>query len=494
MSQTAETSESVATSTDLRTALERMRQEAEREIARLNQKLEDRQHEAETRQVSATEGIALQQELTTLRQTLGQKEHALDRITQECRRLEDKLEDQHVVFDGLKQEVERKESSLKAAREEVLRLQQQLEAIQERPALRSGSSDAAVSGPRDEPTGEPRVTSWVRARATLSLKGFVLGVLSAAAVLGVAGLWVSRDEGRPWTREGHTESTALPPLEVESTKAETQSSSEAADTVARADKQSNTEPAVQPGIPDQPPPTQRDRLSGGAFGPALSILPGGTFRMGRNTLAGGDTGPEHLVRIGAFGLGQKEVTFDQYDLFARATGRRRPNDFGWGRGDRPVVGVSWSDAQAYVSWLSRQTGRHYRLPSEAEWEYAARGGGRGSYWWGFGLEPGRATCFDCGSPWDNKSTAPVGSFSPSAYGLHDTAGNVMEWVGDCYHPSYEDAPTDGQVRVDGDCRLRVARGGAFNKPSASMRAYVRTKLDPEARLNNLGFRVARDPE
>ncbi len=250
---------------------------------------------------------------------------------------------------------------------------------------------------------------------------------------------------------------------------------------------------TQSSPPLPPPRTARDRLGGGGHGPILSLLSGGTFRMGQNTLTGGDTGPEREVQVAAFGIGTQEVTFDQYDRFARATGRRLPDDFGWGRGDRPVVGVSWSDVQAYVDWLSRQTGQRYRLPSEAEWEYAARGGGRGSYWWGFGLEPGRAACFDCGSQWDSRSTAPVGSFPPSAYGLHDTAGNVMEWVADCYHPSYEGAPADGRARLDGDCRLRVARGGAFNKPSASMRAYVRTKLDPETRLNNLGFRVARDP-
>jgi len=490
MSQTAETSESVATSSDLRTALERMRQEAEREIARLNEKLEERQHEAQSRLTSATDGIVLQQELTTLRQTLGQKEHALDHITRECRRLEDKLEDQHVLSDGLKQEVERKESSLKAAREEVERLQQQLTAIQEQPALHGESSDVAISGPGSARTSEPRVGL----RANLSLKGFVVGVLSAAVALGGAHLWMSWNEGHPSSNEGRTATIVRPLMQEPSLKAEAQPPNEASDTAASIDERSSTEPAItKPSIPDEPPPTRRDRLSGGALGPTLSILPGGTFRMGRNTLAGGDTGPEHPVRIGAFAIGQKEVTFDQYDLFARATGRGLPKDFGWGRGDRPVVGVSWSDAEAYVNWLSRQTGHRYRLPTEAEWEYAARGGGRGSYWWGFGLEPGRAACFDCGSPWDNKSTAPVGSFLPSPYSLYDTAGNVMEWVADCYHPSYEGAPIEGQARVDGDCRLRVARGGAFNKPSASMRAYVRTKLDPEAQLSNLGFRVARDP-
>ena len=215
--------------------------------------------------------------------------------------------------------------------------------------------------------------------------------------------------------------------------------------------------------------------------------------MGHNSLSGADMGPEHEVQVGPFAIGAYEVTFAQYDRFVRATGRRFPDDFGWGRGDRPVVGVSWSDADAYADWLTRQTGKRYRLPSEAEWEYAARAGGRGSYWWGFGMEPGRAVCFDCGTQWDNRSTAPVGSFAASTFGLYDTAGNAQEWVADCYAPSYAGAPTDGRPRLDGDCAFRVARGGAYNKPSASMRAYARAKLAPESRLNMLGFRVAREP-
>jgi formylglycine-generating enzyme required for sulfatase activity len=157
------------------------------------------------------------------------------------------------------------------------------------------------------------------------------------------------------------------------------------------------------------------------------------------------------------------------------------------------VGVTWSEALAYADWLTRETGHPYRLPSEAEWEFAARAGGRGSYWWGFGLEPGRAACFDCGSPWDNRSTAPIGHFPPSPFGLYDTAGNAMEWVADCYHPDYQDAPSDGRARRDANCRWRVARGGAFNKPAASMRTYVRAKFAPETRLDMLGFRLARDP-
>ena len=216
--------------------------------------------------------------------------------------------------------------------------------------------------------------------------------------------------------------------------------------------------------------------------------------MGSPGLAGEpDERPEHEVRIGGFLMSAHEVTFADYDRFARSTGRRLPEDFGWGRGRRPVVDVSWTDAQAYAYWLSRQTGRTYRLPSEAEWEYAARAGTQSSYWWGLNADAGRAQCFDCGTAWDNgRSTAPVGSFEANPFGLWDTAGNVLEWTADCYQPTYEGAPADGSAWDQQPCTARVARGGAFNKPAKSMRSAARAQFAPEARINMLGFRLARD--
>ncbi|MGE5154394.1 MAG: SUMF1/EgtB/PvdO family nonheme iron enzyme [Bdellovibrio bacteriovorus] len=493
MSQPPEPPEHAASALDLRTALEQMRKEAEREIARLSRKLADREHEAETRVVSATESIALQQELSTLQHALAQKEQALDQITAECRRLEDELEDQHQVFDGLKQEVESKESSLKAAQEEVLRLRQQLAAIQEQSLDLSGPASTGLDGARGVPSGSPTPAQTPVARPSTSVKRYTMGILAGLIVLAVAGVMIAGGGGLHWSPKPHVEGVGQAPIGDDGSAAQARPQGESPPAPAPVVPETTPRPAAQTSPPSQAPRTLSDRLRVGGQGPTLALLPGGAFRMGHNTLGGGDTGPEREVRVAPFGIGVQEVTFDQYDRFARATGRGLPDDFGWGRGNRPVIGVSWSDAQAYVEWLSRQTGQRYRLPSEAEWELAARGGGRGSYWWGFGLEPGRAACFDCGSPFDNRSTAPVGSFPPSAYGLYDTAGNVMEWMADCYHPGYEGAPPDGRARLDEDCRLRVARGGAFNKPSASMRAYARTRLDPSTRLNNLGFRVARDP-
>jgi formylglycine-generating enzyme required for sulfatase activity len=245
--------------------------------------------------------------------------------------------------------------------------------------------------------------------------------------------------------------------------------------------------------PAAAPSAASDALRGGGEGPLMVALPGGSFVMGskRNTLAK-DEQPAHLVDLPPFRISRYEVTFAQYDRFARATGRALPSDAGWGRGERPVINVSWDDAQAYVRWLSQQTGERYRLPSEAQWEYAARAGGESRYWWGFASEQGRAVCFDCGSAWDKRRTAPVGSLPANPFSLHDTAGNAMEWVEDCHHSNYQGAPTNGEAWLNGDCSQRMVRGGAFNKPLSSLRSAARYQLPQDARFNMLGFRVVRD--
>jgi formylglycine-generating enzyme required for sulfatase activity len=329
---------------------------------------------------------------------------------------------------------------------------------------------------------------------------FSAGLVSGLAVIAIAAVffWGVIEEKIPrfWERTPH------PPTATASAQGSPEATPPAATpadeprAVIPPTTPVRAEAPVAPAPPEEAPkpsPTLRDRLRDGSLGPTMAVLPGGSFRMGQNSLGGGDSGPEHEVQVAPFLIGIYEVTFQQFDRFVRASGRRFPDDFGWGRSERPVVAVSWFDAQAYADWLARQTGRHYRLPSESEWEYAARAGGRGSYAWGFKMEPGRAVCFDCGSQWDNRSTAPVGSLAPNAFGLYDMSGNALEWIADCYMPGYEGAPTDGRARVDSGCANRIARGGAFNKPSSSLKVHVRARFDPETRLNMLGFRVARDP-
>ncbi|OQX31236.1 MAG: hypothetical protein B0D96_13015 [Candidatus Sedimenticola endophacoides] len=227
----------------------------------------------------------------------------------------------------------------------------------------------------------------------------------------------------------------------------------------------------------------------------MILVPGGEFTMGSDrSMLAGEERPAHRVAVGSFAIGRHEVTFTDYARFATATGRPIPGDQGWGRGDRPVINVSWHDAQAYVEWLSRVTGKRYRLPTEAEWEYAAAAGTESLYWWGYELAGNRANCFNCGSDWDGRQSAPVGRFAANPFGLHDTAGNVMEWVADCYHGDYRGAPTDGSAWVEPGCRERVVRGGAFNKAGDSLRTTKRNRYDPDSRLFIVGFRVARDLE
>jgi formylglycine-generating enzyme required for sulfatase activity len=468
-----------AEAASLRQALGAMRREAEQEVARINGELRARAA-TEPTTASATEGLALRQELETLQRTLVSKERALDAITGECRRLEDALEDQNLVFDGMRKEVERRDLSLRVAQEEVDRLRQALLDLQTGfdPSLhRGGHPEAPVVRAR------PRA---VNLALVLILGGLTLLILGGV-------VWMRLERPMPFA-------PTIPGLDVtgDSFVGDDPSSVSGTDpqpspAAISAPTPAATAPSAQgaAGTPD--PVVRRDTLRQGRSGPALASLPGGRFEMGRNSTTATDYGPAREVEIAPFLIGVHEVTFKEYDDFARATGRALPSDFGWGRGQRPVVGVTWDDAQAYAAWLSRQTGQAYRLPSEAEWEYAARAGGRGSYWWGFGLEPNRAVCFDCGSAWDNRSTAPVGSFAPSPFGLYDTAGNAMEWVADCYNPGYRGAPGDGRPRLDGPCAQRVARGGAYNKPSASMRAHARAHFPPETRLGFLGFRIARDP-
>jgi len=219
--------------------------------------------------------------------------------------------------------------------------------------------------------------------------------------------------------------------------------------------------------------------------------PAGKFRMGDGTGKGeGDERPPRNVSIAAFRLGRHEVTFAQFDAFCLATGCTAPDDNGWGRDSRPVINVSWDDAIAFISWLNRQTGKEFRLPSEAEWEYAARGGKVGDYWWGATFSPDYANAKSTAGRDQWPGTAPVGQFPPNPFGLYDMNGNVREWVQDCWHPDYTDAPLDGQAWLTGTCSQRVARGGAWNLGPAGLRSADRDWDDKNFRFTDRGFRIA----
>lgn len=240
----------------------------------------------------------------------------------------------------------------------------------------------------------------------------------------------------------------------------------------------------------------KDQINAKSYGPEMIVLPSGEFRMGDQTGIGDDNEkPVHIVTIKKpFALSRFEVTFAEYDEFAKATNRDLPDDSGWGRGNRPVINVSWRDAIAYTVWLSGETGHPYRLPSEAEWEYAARAGNLTTYWWGDELSPNMANCSGCGSLWDGKQTAPVGSFQANSWGLHDMTGNVEEWVADCYLENYSTAPIDGSAHRQKACKNRVMRGGSWFEIDRLIRPAARYRHPLDSKRNSWGFRVALDLE
>ena len=210
--------------------------------------------------------------------------------------------------------------------------------------------------------------------------------------------------------------------------------------------------------------------------PELVVIPPGKFMMG------GEEGPQHEVQIShRFALGRYPVTCEEYDRFHTKKGQY------WGRGRRPVINVSWEDAHAYVAWLSKATGQPYRLPSEAEWEYAARAGTTTRYWWGD--DPPTPKQANFGRNVDE--TTEVGSYPVNPWGLHDMNGNVWEWVEDCWNDSYEGAPKDGSAWTSNDCNRRVLRGGSWGYVPEVLRSAFRGGGLSGLWLHDLGFRVAR---
>ncbi|MDP5055876.1 MAG: SUMF1/EgtB/PvdO family nonheme iron enzyme [Marinomonas hwangdonensis] len=241
------------------------------------------------------------------------------------------------------------------------------------------------------------------------------------------------------------------------------------------------------------PQTLEEPLKVGGNAPKVEKVLPATFIMGdQNNLGDDNEKPAHEVDIpSGFYISKYEVTFDQYDKFAKATGRESPPDNGWGRGQRPVINVSWYDAKAYTNWVSEQTDQEYRLPTEIEWEYSARADSNTAFWYGNTVKPGYSVCDSCGSQWDGISTAPVGSQASNPLGLFDMHGNVAEWVEDCYHDSYEGAPTSNQVWLANQCDSRVIRGGSWFDIPRVGRSATRYRAEPDLQASNWGFRVVR---
>ncbi|MFM8354447.1 MAG: formylglycine-generating enzyme family protein [Gammaproteobacteria bacterium] len=237
--------------------------------------------------------------------------------------------------------------------------------------------------------------------------------------------------------------------------------------------------------------------------PEMVKIPDGAFQMGcgtSDTECAEDEKPARSVAVPAFRLAKYEVTVGQFRVFVEATGYRAVANCNWRAPGfvqddaHPVVCVTWSDARAYASWLSEQTGDHYRLPSEAEWEYATRAGSQYAYSFGNNeaelcryANVGNAPCND-----GFQYTAPVGRFQSNEFGLHDVHGNVVEWTQDVYQPSYADAPSDGSAALSGG-DFRVLRGGSWRNSAGRLRSAFRFGYSATGANDSTGFRLARDP-
>lgn len=223
--------------------------------------------------------------------------------------------------------------------------------------------------------------------------------------------------------------------------------------------------------------------------PEMVVIEAGKFKMGDDYNL-----PIRDVEVRKFAIGKYEVTFNEFDACFNAGGcRYKPNDENWGREKQPVINVNFEDAKDYAQWLSKTTGRTYRLPSEAEWEYAARSGSKTRFWNGVELPEQFANCYNCGNKEDGEKPIKVGTLGkPNNFGLHDMHGNVAEWVEDCYNRTYDRAPTNGSAWKSGDCNWRGVRGGSYYNWQKDIKSAARSWEQPLKRDKRIGFRVARE--
>jgi formylglycine-generating enzyme required for sulfatase activity len=262
------------------------------------------------------------------------------------------------------------------------------------------------------------------------------------------------------------------------------------------------QPVRRAALPKGAVPVERSFRDCGAGCPVMVVVPTGSFLMGsfdREPQRGSDEGPQHEVTISkVLAVGKFPVTVDDWEFCVTQGGCPGASAVAkWGRGAHPVINVSWDDAKTYVKWLSRHTGKTYRLLSEAEREYITRAGTTTPFWWGATISSDQAN-YDGTQRYTDEppghfrgQTVPVDSFSPNPWGFYSVHGNSWEWVEDCYYDSYEGAPSDGTARTGGDCSRRVLRGGSWASQPRNLRSAARYRLGPEVRGDWYGFRVAR---
>jgi formylglycine-generating enzyme required for sulfatase activity/class 3 adenylate cyclase len=266
----------------------------------------------------------------------------------------------------------------------------------------------------------------------------------------------------------------------------------AAPTQQQAAPQAQPSPAAKQAAPLPQPAAPAAPVTQPATQPAPSVrepdtipLRGGTFAMGSNEDI--SEKPVHQVTIKPFAMGKFPVSVQEWNACAAA---KACGFVATGKDDAPIANVSWSDAKQYVAWLAETTRKPYRLPTEAEWEYAARGGTQTKYWWGDQLQPGMANCKNCTDIPATEQPAKVGSLKPNPFGLYDMGGGVDQWVEDCWHKNYQGAPADGSAWAEGECSSHVIRSGSWRNDARYVRPPNRDSYDTNVRYPTHGFRVA----
>jgi formylglycine-generating enzyme required for sulfatase activity len=217
-------------------------------------------------------------------------------------------------------------------------------------------------------------------------------------------------------------------------------------------------------------------------------ISGGTFAMGSNDDP--SEKPIHRVTIKPFSISKFPITVREWNECVAA---KVCSDATTGKDDAPATNLSWNDAQEFVTWLSRLGGKQFRLPSEAEWEYAARAGTQTRYWWGDQLQSDMANCKGCSGVYESTQPLKVGSFKPNPFGLHDMGGSVGQWVEDCWHRDYQGAPIDGSAWIERNCAARIMRSGSWKNDPSYIRPASRDRYDTGVRYPTHGFRVVASP-
>lgn len=375
----------------------------------------------------------------------------------------------------------------------IVNVVEKVEAAPAPPPAAAAPAPVAVAAPAARPAP-------IMEEPEKSKTGLIVGIAAAVVVAVAAGAFFAlggKKAAPPPAVEVAEPEAVAEELAPEAEGAEPAVAEEAAEEAA-APPAGEQAPAVQPAAAPEvaAAPAARefsDKLKDGSAGPMMVSIPAGSFEMGSpGSSRYADERPRHTVKSNAFAISKNEITFAEYEKFAQAAGRKIPDNLYLEKETHPVFFVTWDDAFYYTKWLSEQTGKKYRLPSEAEWEYAAGAGKTSPFWWGFNEEPGRAHCFGCATGFDPRKPTKVGSFKPNQLGLYDTAGNVAEWVHDCWHENYAAAPSEAAAWEGGDCAFRVARGGAFSSPPQSIRHAKRDKYKSDSQYDHIGIRVVRE--